>query len=130
PFEVVLGGQALEPVRRLGEGEGLAAPGGHRAMDEDALLPMRRTRRRVSVDHALLVVDIHPAEDAADRLRELPAAFLVDVENGHPGARTGQRLRGGAPQSRGAAGDDRAGVRIDLHALSPAVSAMLEESEG
>src|SRR5690606_31361935 len=98
-------------------GERLAAAGRHRAMHEDALLALGRASLRVAVDDALLVVDVDPAEDSADLPGDFRPAFLVDVEDRHPGARTRQRLRGGPSQAGGAAGDDCADARIDFHSL-------------
>src|SRR5690606_6764193 len=125
PELVVLGGQALELVARLVECERLAAASGHRAMHEHALLPLGGARPGVTVDDALLVGDVDPAEDPADGAGNLVAPGFIDVEDRDPGAGCGQRFRGSPAQARSCASDDGADTGIDLHACSPALSAIV-----
>src|SRR3546814_12868012 len=106
---IVRGRGAAVLAGLLVEGGRLAAPRGHRAVNGDPLLPVRGTRFGETVENRLLVGNVDMDEQAADRLGDLFAERIVDVENGDLDARGGERLGGCAAETRRAACDDGRG---------------------
>jgi hypothetical protein len=69
-------------------------------VDQHPLLPVGGARLGEAGDDRLLVHDVDLAEQAADRLGDLLALLLVEVENGDLDPGGGQRLGAGAAQAR------------------------------
>src|SRR5690606_18453880 len=67
----------------------------------------------------LLVGDVDMDEQPADRLRDLVAERIVDVENGDLDPCGGKRFGGRAAEARCAAGDHGRNAGIDFHGEAP-----------
>src|SRR3546814_9400703 len=73
---IVRGRGAAVLAGLLVEGERLAAPRGHRAVNGDPLLPVRGTRFGETVENRLLVGNVDMDEQAADRLGDRKSTRL------------------------------------------------------
>lgn len=104
---------------RLVARRGLLAMGDAGAIDQDALLPMRRARTGERSVNCRLAGDIDFAEHAADVAGDRLSDGGIAVENRDAHAPRRQSMGRRFAQPRGAPGDDCRHARIDDHRLLP-----------
>ncbi len=112
-------GKCLMLPSSLRAARGLDRVAGARAVDEDALLPVRFARLGEGGVDRRVVGDVALAEDAAEFGRDREALFFLQVEDRDLDALGGERARGGGAEARGTAGDDGGYGGIEFHDHSP-----------